>query len=736
MSSRHDSELDDVLQDDELRRIASLLGSGRHADPPLDDAFRSDLRRQLMQQAWNMSEGTDSWWRRAFRPPAMAWMAAAAGVVIIASVVIWYSGQAPAGVHEVVVHSPMDGSNGVALQQPILVAFNQPMDHQATQDAVKITPATTVTFSWSTNTLSVQPTAGVLAPNTQYQVTVGPGAKTASGQPLTTPQTITFVTQTPPAPLPSPTPRSTPAPGSGDKQIASLGGPMAVPVQWSADSSTVYFVNAAGALQAVPAAGGSATVLAPGGVSSMALSAAGDRLAYIRGGKVEVLTLASGHTDEVATPRPATLVGWSNGKVLWTADTNIYVQGRDPAAPIALPGTGAVKVLSIAPDGAHIAYSQDQNLLVIDLGTGKSVTLGQAGASFAGWSPDGTQLIYSEAGSNVVSDVLGNTVATLAPGDSSWSSQDAILLGSDTSLFQVRPDGSSRTKVADGTYRSPSWAPNGTSFAFARGSSLWVASAPSLPPQPTALDQAALVVSSFMDARVHRQPIDAAKYLDDGGKQVYGPGGLDLTVTGDPSLTRSYILAQEITGTTPDTARFVVRLVLTHGKLDVKDFEETLTLVRDPATRQFLIDQATASPQRDLGKGAEVVGVDLAPDTVKVTFDSDLDTSTIAGGVVLVDGNGQPLAATPTYDKRTVTFSGLSLKAGAKYRLEVLTGVRDVRGQNVAAEYDLEFLGPVPQVQGGHQPPVAVSPSPVPTPTPAASPSPSPSPTASPILGP
>lgn len=736
MSSPHDPDLDDVLQDDELRRIASLLVSGRHADPPLDDAFRSGLRRQLMQQAWKKSEGGDSWWRRAFRPPALAWMGAAAGVVIIASVVLWYSGQPAGGLKQVVVGSPIDGSNGVALQQPILVAFNQPMDHQATQDAVKITPATNVTFSWSANTLAVQPTAGVLAPNTQYQVTVGPGARTASGQPLATPQTITFVTQPPPAPAPTPTPRATPTPGNGDQQVASLGGATAVPVQWSADSSTIYFVNAAGALEVVPSAGGNPTVIAPKGVVSMAISPAGDQLAYIRGGKVEILTFASGQTNEVATAQAATLVGWSKGKVLWTAGSNVYVQGGDPAGSSLLPATGTVKALSIAPDGAHLAYSQDQNLLVIDVATGKSVTLGQAGAAFAGWSPDGTQLVYSDGGSDVVSDVLGNIVATLAPGDASWSTQDAILLGSDTSLFQVRPDASSRTKVADGTYRSPSWAPNGTTFAFVRGGSLWVASATPLPPEPTALDQAALVVNSFMRARVSRQPIEAAKSLDDGGKQAYGPGGLDLTITGEPSLTRSYILTQEMTGTTPDTARFVVRLVLTHGKLDVKDFEETLVLVRDSTTRQFLIDQATASPQRDLGKGAEVVGVELAPDTVKVIFDSDLLTSTVTGSVVLVDANSQPLAATPTYANRTVTFAGLELKAGARYRLEVMTGVKDVGRENVAAEYDLDFLGPIPQVQGGHQPPTSESPSP--TPFPSASPSPiaSPRPTASPILGP
>ena len=57
MNSYHDPELDDVLQDPELRRVASLLHAARTPEPPLDDAFRTGLRRQLMQEAWSMAEG-------------------------------------------------------------------------------------------------------------------------------------------------------------------------------------------------------------------------------------------------------------------------------------------------------------------------------------------------------------------------------------------------------------------------------------------------------------------------------------------------------------------------------------------------------------------------------------------------------------------------------------------------------------------------------------------------------
>jgi hypothetical protein len=210
MNARHDPELVDVLQDEEMRRIGELLSTTRRSEPPVDDAFRSGLRRQLMQQAWEMGEGRPSLWRRLFAPPGLAWVGATAGLVLIAGLVVFYTTQQPGGFNQIFVQSPIDGSRAVALQQPILVNFNQPMDHPSTEAAVQIMPATNVTFSWSSNTLAVQPASGILAPNTQYQVTIGSTAKTASGQSLNTAQTITFVTQppAPPTPSPSPTPRA------------------------------------------------------------------------------------------------------------------------------------------------------------------------------------------------------------------------------------------------------------------------------------------------------------------------------------------------------------------------------------------------------------------------------------------------------------------------------------------------------------------------------------------------
>lgn len=725
MNAYHDPELDDVLQDDELRRLASVLESARMPEPPLDDAFRTSLRRQLMQQAWTMSSGGSSIWRRLFAPPGLAWAGAAAGLVLIASVVVFSELQAPGGFQQVVVQSQIDGNSGVALAQPILVSFNQPMNHQTTEAAVQITPATTVTFSWRENTLAVQPTSGNLAPNTQYQVTIGQSATTAAGQPLAAAHTITFVTQPPPSPVPVTPPRPTPTSTGllgGERSLVALGGEQTAAVQWSADSSTVYYVDGAGALKDVPVKGGTPAVIAPDGVTSPAVSPDGNRIAYIRGGKIEVLTFATGATAELApSPAPA-IVGWSKAGLVWGGPSGVFGQGAaGQGIPLAtLPATGVVAVLSFSPDGTHAVYRQDQSLFVIDLATGKSVQLGQAGSAFGGWAPDGTALLYVSGSRVLVADLQGVTQSTLPAGEASWSSQGAILLGTDTDLYQVRPDGTGSMKLSNGTYLDPVWAPDGASFVFFRGSAMFAASAPALPPEPGALDQAAGTVTSFMQARLAGQLDQAATYLDANGKQAYAAGGLDLQGNGDSRFTRYYVLTQELTATSPETARFVVRLVLTHGKIDVSDFEETLTVVRDASTKQFLIDQATASPQRALGKGAEVVGVELAADSLKVTFDSDLDPATISPGVSVVDAKGNVLPASATYANHTVTLSGLDLKPGAQYRLVVLTSVQDVHGQPVAAEYDLYVLGPLSQNPGNHQ---GATGNPSPSPSPSASPS-------------
>jgi hypothetical protein len=728
MSMQHDPDLDDILQDQELRHIADLLRGAPTAEAPLDDAFRSALRRQLMNQAWGMGGG-DPWWRKLFGPSTLVWATAAVGVILIGAVVVFTANSPSGTLDQVNVYSPMSNQSAVRLQQPIQVTFNQPMDHPSTEAAVQITPATTVAFSWHANTLDVTPTAGNLAPNTQYQVTIGPGAKTASGQSLAAPKTITFVTQPPPAPTPSPVPSPTPSPSgpiiliTGQHQLASL--PEGITnVQWSPDSSTVYFTSGKGALESVPAVGGNATIIVPDGVTSFVINPAGDHLAYIHKGNVEVLAIAAATTVETVPATAPLVVGWTGAGVEWAAADAVYNVGANgPAKVAALPATGSVTPISFAPDGSHVAFTQDQSLQVMDLTTGKSIAVGQAGAHFLGWSPDSTGILYSSAQSVALTDIGGRYTSSLPAGEPSWSGQDEILLGSDIALFEVRPDGTGQIKLADGTFHNPSWAPSGTALTYFRGGALFAASAPPAPAAtPSPLDAATAVVNAFMKARKDNDVTKATQYLDDSGRRAYSASGgsLNLQVTGDPVFSRYYLLTEETTGSHPDTARAVVRIVLSHENIDVSTYEETLNLVRTQGSQQFLIDQASAGPLLTLGKSAEVVSVDVSAGTIKITFDSDLKPETVPAGVIILDDKGKEVGGTPVYTNhnRTVTIDGLDLKPGKTYKLVVLTTVQDVGGNNIAAEYDLTFVGPADTHGDKHRDASSPSPSPQASPTP------------------
>jgi len=722
MSMNHDPDLDDILQDAELIRLARLMSATRRAEPPLDEAFRSDLRRQLMQRAWGMDEQRAPWWQRLTGPPALAWAGAALGVLLIGSVVVFTANQPP-GVNQLTVTSPIADSHAVQLGQPILVSFNQPMNHPSTEKAVQITPATYVAFSWSDNTLAVHPTGGTLAPNTQYRVTIGPGATTAKGQPLSTPKTITFVTQpsAPPPPSPTPTIQATPTSHlGGDHRLAAKPSGAFYTPQWSADSTIVYFVGDNGALASVSAAGGDVKVIVPDGVSLPAIAPAGDRLAYLRGGKIEMLTLAGGSTSDLAEAPQVTALSWAKDQILWATNEGIFTGGADGQSQLASIPQNAT-VVSIAPDGGHAVYQEGQSLHVLDLATSRSRGLGGA-AAFLGWSPDGSRMLYAGNQETVVADAQGQKIASILSGDVSWSSKDEILIGDDTDLYAVRPDGYGRTLLNSGTYRNPVWAPDGVTFTYVRGGAIWSATTAPLPLEPPALDQAASVVSQFMNARIAKHGDQAQAFLDNKGKQAYSSSGLPLVITGDATFTRDYVVVQQMTDLQAQTARFVVRLVLSKGSLDVSEFEETLTLKRDDASQPFLIDQAGANSTRDLGKGAEVVSADVATGSMKVVFDSDLVADTVADGVVVLDANGKRVGSPSTYANRTVVITGLDLAPGASYKLVVLTSVQDVSGRNVAAEYDLNVVGPAQASS-----PTAPSPEPSPEPTPSPSPSPSPS---------
>ena len=117
-----------------------------------------------------------------------------------------------------------------------------------------------------------------------------------------------------------------------------------------------------------------------------------------------------------------------------------------------------------------------------------------------------------------------------------------------------------------------------------------------------------------------------------------------------------------------------------------------------------------------------VVGVEVSAGSIKVTFDSDLVSDTVADGVILVDEKGKRVGGSSTYTNRTVVITGLELAPGATYKLVVLPTVQDVGGRNVPSEYDLTIVGPASGASTGSLGTVVNPPSPAPSPVPTPSP--------------
>ena len=701
MNVPRDLELDQLFDDAELLRTAYYLKAVRTPEPPVDPAFRMALRRELMQRAWAMSERKRPWWRVLLGPPALAWAGAAAAAVVVALVAtLFYAGPINPG-EPVRVQSDLDNATNVGLVQPIPVAFDQPMDHPSVEAAVTIEPATKVSYSWQGNTLYVQPVSGNLAPNTQYVVHVAPTARTAAQKPLGKPQTISFVTQTPPTPRPSPrpSPRPTPSPTTPQQAVVASGlqtlqGPASWSA-WSADSSTIYVV-AGGQLLNVPVGPQKTRTLVADGVRQAALAADGSRIAYVRAGRVATIGVDGSGQADVATA-DALAVGWQQSRVLYVAGQDL-LSGRTKLATLAERPSSAW----FSPTGERLVYSGAASSHVFDLRTGQDSVTRSATVPLA-WAPEGRQAVWVANGSLLAGDPEASSAATLAAlGNlplasgaaisASWSTGDDILVAGGGGLWTVRPDGSGLRRLADGEYPLVTWAPDASHISFARSTTLWsgVVNGSSLPGRGGACEVANPVLDGFMGARARGDADAALALLDENGRRAYS-GGRTLVWRGEPRLHRYYTILEQPSGA---GCRYVVRLVLSRGNLDVNDFDEVLLIQPDVSGRP-LVHGSTAGQPRLLGKGPEVVLVEVTdPTHLRISFDSDLDPA--VSQAIQVQGPGGRLAAQGSYSDRIVTLTlSAPLDPSGTYQLLVpARGVKDVGGRQPQADYSLEFSGP------------------------------------------
>ena len=709
MRREHDPDLDEVFDDDpSLRQFAQVLRSVPRPVVEPDPAFRANLRRRLMQEAYAAQERPDApWYRRLSAPPRLAWSSATVAALLIAFLVVVMVSQ----------HVGRELRQRHQPTQPLALGRGGPADpasfqpahraRPATQQAIAIQPATQVSYHWaSATTVVIKPVNGSLAPSTLYDVTVGPSARTQTGTTLQKVEHVTFVTgtqqQTPPPTSPTPTPTPSNISLADPYQLGPIGQQPAV---WSADGSQVYVISPSGVLHAYPVAGGSGQTIASG----VGLVAAGPNgPAYTTGGSI----VYGGQTVNGVS---AQAIGFdATGDLLYLSGQSVYEGGRVIATLSEAPTEA-----SFAPSGAGLAYLASDGLHILNFASARDQVVGVA-SLLGGWSPDGVRYAYPTANGVTAVGPEGISSLVSAQGVTGLSSSESgqLLYAGPQGLYLEAGNGGTPSQLSASSITSPQWSPaSDVTLAYTENGSAWVAQISSDHARPETQEA---LVQQFMTDREAGNGSAAEGLLDSSAKADFA-NGVTLVYGGATSFSRYQILLDQ-------PGRMVVRLVVDQGSNEYA-VDEVLGVVSN--NNQLWIDSASDMPFRQLGRGPEIVSVQVSATTVRVVFDSDLDPSTVSGLTI------QGLSTTASYDpaSRTVTLVfGQTPQPGGSYVLQMSSSLHDISGRS-AVPYTLTFLGPAGGVTPSPSPTPAPTPAPTPSPSPTPTPSPSPSPSASPTPG-
>jgi Bacterial Ig-like domain len=686
MSAQRDPELDQLADERQWsgddRELAQYLRAAPHlyASVEPSPAFRQQLQRRLMREAWELaSQPPPPWYRRVLAGPSMAWAGAAIGGVLIVFVAFFYlASPRQTDRIDVRVASPQQNAQLVSTVQPIELQFSQPMDTSSVK--VKVEPTTSIKTEWQGNTLKITPVNGLSA-NTQYQVKVT-AAQTAAHQAVSRIDPVTFTTGPRPVPTPSagPTPSPSTSPVLTPRAIAPIGTP---PARWMPDGSGLLVIGPNGQLQLFPLAGGTAQKLADA-VSQVAVSPDGSP-AWISGSQVTWKTTVISGVQAIA-------LGFRSGSSPLLIATPADVQNADQKRVAVFKETA--DAADFSPSGDRVVYHGASGIHVVDLAQGRDTLLGPA-AGLGRWSTDGRHYAYATDSGVSVADAGAATASPFVdlPGVTglSWSPGSQLLLSTSGSLYLATYTDAGRAtphRLQDAVFAQPDWAPSGApgTFSFRRGGEVWVArvqgalaGGPITPVTPGITQED--LVNAFMTARKNQLGDQALGFLDAAGRDAFARVNLLYT---DPALSRYYVILSQ-------PGRVVVRLVLVHGTVQTA-VDETLTVQTD-ASGHPLIHGVSEVPRSPFATGPEVVSVSVASGQVQVVFDSDLDSnSTVQPGAITI--KGVPSQARFDSKQRTVTLTVPGgLTPGTTYDLVIDPSLQDVN-QRHATAYDLQFNGP------------------------------------------
>ncbi|MBO0744611.1 MAG: Ig-like domain-containing protein [Candidatus Dormibacteraeota bacterium] len=191
-----------------------------------------------------------------------------------------------------------------------------------------------------------------------------------------------------------------------------------------------------------------------------------------------------------------------------------------------------------------------------------------------------------------------------------------------------------------------------------------------------ALGQAA---AAFAGAQVQRDTGALA--------QLSGPG---LQPASLPDLSRAWVTSVEPTSQTTATAQVSLLVDAGPGHPRSRVATEELHLQLVGRNQRALVESLTVSPFANLAAGPHIVhvGLDAATHTVLVTYDCDMDPSSVEGSNRATGSGGRTVPVTTGYDPATKTVSvHVPASVQGPIQLSVSRGLRDIHDRHLATPF-------------------------------------------------
>jgi hypothetical protein len=731
-----DTELKALFRDDpELLGIAERLVQAR-PEPQGDPRFQAVLKTQLMTEARTALAPKTP--RLGLRRPWMAWATGGLGAAAVgAAVLVLALNQVHSTTNFVAVSSPLAGNTHVDPNQAIQVSFNQPMNQATVVQALHIEPATAFSTSWSGNTLTITPSHH-LAANIPYVVTIDHNtAKAESGSTLQADVTVAFGTS--PTPSTSAPPGSTAptlstteiGPADGDVvgfvpngAILANGAPSTLPTPTGAQqpSSTSPSASAAAndGLYLFPSSGGSVQLSAHAQVAlaspdgkhiAIALrSASGSIVEIVRGDGTHAATLATSQAPVVA------LAWLSDGTVVYaTGQTISSVDFSQKVTPMG-NAPGGDEITALSPDGKYAALqpipgntpegSSSGSSALLEIATGNTQTLSGNPQNIV-FSPDSKWIAWVDSSGSTpqltVSPVSGGSPSAVPLADTTVSASSPLALNHNGSLVAFLTGDSTPAldvvstatgtllATGDGGVGTLAFDDNDGHLAFTtsgKAPTLEVATTPSANTMTPASDvptSALQTLTNFINAQVTGNQAALASLSQDVNTQATPSG-----------ITRGYVVdtTLNIDGSVTATAELVVDPSSKHTS--VSEASESLTLTTSGTSSKYLVTHLTVGQLAPAALGPHVIGFSTSRTSTlfTLTFDSDLQASSVQQAISLVDSKGNSLPISVHYDPDTRTATvGVMGPSPAHATLKVSTTLVDVENQHLATPFTHSISG-------------------------------------------